>query len=182
MKMKKLYFFFCLLCVLTNGSAQNQLSPVDAGSKVHFVIKNLGIKTGGDFTGLQGMIKFDPNNPTTAAFDVSIDASTIDTDNRTRDRHLKKSEYFDVTGYPRIRMTSTRVQATTKAGRYQFTGNLTIKAVTKPVSFQFTYTATKGGALFVSDVISLNRRTYGVGISSVTLSDDLKLSLSILAK
>ena len=31
--------------------AQSTLTPVDADSKVHFVIKNFGIKTGGDFKG-----------------------------------------------------------------------------------------------------------------------------------
>ena len=30
--------------------------PVDAGSKVHFTIKNFGIKTGGDLSGLKGEI------------------------------------------------------------------------------------------------------------------------------
>jgi polyisoprenoid-binding protein YceI len=56
------YFFsFLFFSVLVFG--QNY-TPVDEGSKVHFVIDNFGIATGGDFKGLTGTIKFDPAQPT----------------------------------------------------------------------------------------------------------------------
>ena len=114
--------------------ARSQLVPTDNESRVHFVIKNFGIKTGGDLTGLKGTIKFDPNNPTASSFDVTVDASTIDTDNNTRDGHLKKEDYFDVNKFPVIKMVSTNILRTNKPGRYQFNGNLTIKSTTKSVS------------------------------------------------
>ncbi len=67
------------------GTAQNY-KPVDEGSKVHFTIKNFGISTGGDLSGLKGNIHFDPVNPVTSDFTVSVDVKTIDTDNENRDR------------------------------------------------------------------------------------------------
>lgn len=182
MKRKRLFLLAFLLCAFAITKAQKEITPTDKGSKVHFVIKNFGIKTGGDFSGLKGTIKFDPKNPWGASFDVTVNSSTIDTDNDSRDGHLKKEEYFDVKSYPTIHMVSTKVQGTTKQGRYQFNGNLTIKKTTKPIQFQFVMEEKDGGYLFTSDNINLNRRDYGVGGSSISMADELKVVISVFAK
>lgn len=162
--------------------ARSQLVPTDNESRVHFVIKNFGIRTGGDFTGLKGTIKFNPDNPTASSFEVTVDASTINTDNNTRDGHLRKEDYFDVNKFPVIKMVSTHILRTNKPDRYQFNGNLTIKSTTKPVQFFFDVTAKNGGYLFSGDDFKINRRDFGVGGNSVSLSDDLKVSLRVMAK
>lgn len=162
--------------------AKSQLVPTDSDSKVHFVIRNFGIRTGGDLAGLKGSIQFNPDNPTASSFNVTVEASTINTDNNTRDGHLRKEDYFDVKNYPVIKMVSTNILGTNKPGRYQFNGNLTIKSTTKPVQFFFTVTAKNGGYLFSGDDFKINRRDFGVGGSSISLSDDLKISLSVMAK
>ena len=99
MKERILTFFLFIFSALVFG--QNY-TPIDNGSKVHFVVDNFGIGTGGDFKGLTGTIKFDPAQPTSGDFDVSVDAGTIDTDIESRDNHLRKKEYFDVKNYPKI--------------------------------------------------------------------------------
>ncbi len=182
MKGKRLFWILALCCSVGSLQAQKAISPVDEGSKVHFVIKNFGFKTGGDFSGLKGTIKFDSKNPAASSFDVTVNSSTIDTDNDSRDGHLRKEEYLDVKKYPTIHMASTKIQGTVKPGRYQFNGNLTIKGTTKPISFQFVVEEKEGGWMFTSDDIKLNRRDYGVGGSSVSMADELKVSLSVLAR
>lgn len=182
MKKKRLYLLLFLVGSFFMVRAQHSMNPVEEKSKVHFVIKNFGIKTGGDFSGLKGSIRFDPKNPWSGSFDVTVDAATIDTDNGSRDGHLKKEEYFDVTRYPLIRMVSTKVQGTTKPGRYQFTGELTIKGTIKPIQFQFVAEEKDGGILFTSDPITLNRRDFGVGGSSISMADELKVTISVFAR
>lgn len=180
--MKKIIFLLIACFILVSGiTAQRVLTPIDSESKVQFVIKNFGIKTRGNFKGLKGTIKFLPANLGISAFDVSIDAATIDTDNESRDEHLRKDEYFGVNTYKTIRFTSTRVTLSTTKGRYYIFGNLTIKGVTKPVEFGFNATVKDGGYLFEGE-FKINRRDFGVGGSSVTLSDNLTVSLSISAK
>lgn len=180
--MKRLFLIIVLMALFIATKAQKELTPMDNGSKLHFVIKNFGIKTGGDLSGLKGSIKFDAKNPAGSSFDVTVRSSSIDTDNDSRDNHLRKEEYFDVENYPVIRMVSSKVQATVKPGRFQFNGSLTIKNTTKPIQFQFVVEEKEGGYLFISDNITLNRRDYGVGSSSISLSDELKLTISVLAK
>ena len=112
--------------------------PTTDGSKIHFVIKNFALNTGGNFTGLKGLIRFAAANISTAAFDVTVNAATVDTDNKTRDEHLKKEAYFDVTKYTSIHLVSTKIEKANKPGTYLFTGNLTIKGISKPIKFPFT--------------------------------------------
>ena len=179
--MKNLILLVAFIFSVNLLFAQKILTPTDAGSKVHFVIKNFGIKTGGDFTGLKGSIKFDLATIASWSFDVTVDAATINTDNDSRDGHLKKSEYFDVKKYSAIHIVSSKIQTTDKPGIYLFTGNLTIKGITKPIQFPFKVNKSNDGYLFTGN-FDINRRDFGVGSSSVSLADNLKVSLSVFAK
>ena len=169
--------------IFSMASVAQKYKPADEGSKVHFIIKNFGIDTGGDISGLTGDINFVPANVTKSSFDVSADVGTIDTDNANRDKHLRSNEYFDVEKYPVITLKSTRVNRTNKSasGWYHFTGTLTIHGVTKPIAFPFRATKKGKDYLFVGG-FTINRLDYGVGKSSSVLSNSVKVSMSVLAK
>jgi polyisoprenoid-binding protein YceI len=164
-----------------------QYKVVDQGSEIKFTINNFGFGVDGSFKGLQGSIDFDPQNAAAGHFDVSIDAGTVNTDNNLRDSHLRNDGYFDVKDYPRIRLVSTRIAATGKAGTYQFTGQLTIRNVAKEISFPFTVGPLGGGVVSPSDgslhfsgSFTINRKDFGVGGTS-TISNELTVSLNVLA-
>jgi polyisoprenoid-binding protein YceI len=170
-----------LLFVLIAGKfVLAQYKPVEKGSEVKFKVKNFGFNVGGSFSGLDGNIHFDAANPGGATFDVSIDANTVNTDNNTRDNHLREDTYFDVKNYPRIRFVSTKVTSSNQKGTFVIFGKLTIKKETKEISFSFTAEPADGGYLFKGQ-FKINRRDFDVGGSS-TISDNVDLSLSILAK
>lgn len=171
-------FIFSSLTVLVFAQAYK---PVDDGSKVKFVIKNFGINTGGTFNGLDGTINFDPANLAAASFDVSVAAKTVDTDVEARDNHLRKEEYFDVEKFPTLNFKSTKVTKTNSAEFLYMFGNITIKGVTKEIKFPFKATPKDDGFLFEGN-FKLNRRDFGVGGNSLSLSDELTVSLSVFAK
>ena len=168
------------LLVLTGHWTQAQYKPVDKESTLKFKIKNLGFGVDGSFAGFQGDIRFDPAHPTDAAFDVSIDANTVNTDNSMRDDHLRAGSYFDVKNHPRIRFVSEKVAASNKKDVWILFGKLTIKSHTKDISFPFSATASGGGYLF-DGTFSINRRDFEVGGTS-TISNNLDISLHVLAK
>jgi len=178
--MKIIYTIIALL-VFTTVIQSQSYTPIDAGSKVHFVIKNFGIKTGGDFTGLKGTIVFNPKALAASRFNVTVNAGTVDTDNSTRDKHLRKSDYFDVEKYPLISFVSTKITESTNAGRFYVFGNLTIKGVTKAMEFGFSATPVDNGYFFKGG-FEINRRDYGVGGSSFSMSDNLTVTLTVTAK
>ena len=157
------------------------LTPVDNGSSVNFTIKNFGFNVTGSFKGLKGNIQLNPSNLSLANFKVSVDASTVNTGNGSRDSHLKKEEYFDVSKYPVLLFSSTKIAASSRAGEYLMDGALTIRGVTKNVSFPFVVKTINGGYLFTGE-IKLNRRDFNVGGSSLVMSDNLIIKLSVVGK
>ncbi len=157
-----------------------EYKPTDQGSVIAFEIKNFGFNSKGSFSGLEGKISWNPKDASKSAFDVSISAASVNTDNETRDGHLKKESYFDVATYPRIRMVSTSVSGPDNTGHYTFNGKLTMKSTTKDISFPFIATPMVDDVIFKGD-FTINRRDFDVGGGS-TLSNNLTVSLTVLAK
>ena len=177
--MKKIFVTLLLfLSILVNAQSYQ---PSDDGSKLHFITKNFGINTGGDITGLKGKIIFDAKNCIKCFFDVSVAVKTIDTNNGKRDEHLRKEEYFDVQKYPVIHLVSTKIESGADLKHFIFRGNLTIKNITKPISFPFSAEGKIGGALFVGS-FEINRIDFGVGKESFSLANKIKVTLSAFAK
>ena len=174
--------FIFLLFISLNTIAQSY-TPVDAASKIHFVIKNFGINTGGDLSGLNGEINFLPDDLTASDFKVSVSVSTVNTDNSMRDKSLVSDEYFDAAKFPLITIVSTKIEKTNKTGVgfYYFTGNLTIKGVTKTIAFPFQAREENGGYLFTGN-FEINRTDFGVGQQNIVLSNQVAVTLSVFAK
>jgi polyisoprenoid-binding protein YceI len=164
-----------ILCLRVSA----QYLPANDSSTIQFKIKNFGFAVSGSFTGLTGTIQFDPANLSSAHFDVSIDANSVNTGVEMRDNHLREPEYFDISKYHRIHFASTRI-STGKRGGYLMEGKLTIKNMTKYIDFPFSTIAVSGGYRFTG-TFSISRQDFGIGGVS-TISDNLDVSLDVLAK
>jgi polyisoprenoid-binding protein YceI len=79
-------------------------------ASILFEIKNAGFPVLGSFEELEADIRFDPDQPARSAFTASVDASTVRTGIRLRDRHLQMHDYFDVANHPRIHMECVRIE------------------------------------------------------------------------
>jgi len=84
MNVVKYIVCLCALWYSQTGAAQNY-APVDQASSVRFLISNFGFDVSGMFKGLQGMIVFDEKNISASSFQISINSTSIDTDNDARD-------------------------------------------------------------------------------------------------
>lgn len=169
---------FILALVMALTTAAQTYQPVNDKSTVKFVVKNFGVNTGGDFKGLQGAITWDAAAPEKSAFDISIDAASVNTNIDSRDNHLRKEEYFDVQQYPKITFVSDRIKPSGKS--FTVYGKLSIKGTTKDISIPFTATDKDGGYLFEGS-FSINRKDYKVGGNSMVLSDNVTITLSVFA-
>jgi polyisoprenoid-binding protein YceI len=179
--MKKYILFPVLTLAIMSFTVLLNYSATDEGSSIKFKIKNFGITVDGTFKGLQGNFNFDPNNLTAATFEASLDANTVNTGNNSRDNHLRKDEFFGVQKYPRIKLVSTKIGNSSKTGSYVMNAKLTIKNVTKDISFPFTATPNGADYLFAAE-FKINRRDFGVGGSSISMADNLTVFLSVTAK
>lgn len=175
--MKKI--ILATLITISCLAATAQYKPVEKKSMVQFTIANFGFDVKGSFTGIQGVINFDAQTPATGSMDITIDATTINTDNSLRDRHLKDESYFDVKNYPAIHFVSAKISAAGKSGNYIVTGKLTIKGKSKDISIPFSEVPGADEVLFKGS-FKINRKDFGVGGTS-TIANELEVTLNVIA-
>jgi polyisoprenoid-binding protein YceI len=181
MKLNRFLCCWILLFFSSNLLRAQVLHPVEAGSSVTFEIRNFGFTTRGSFGGLTGAIRFDPQHPEQADFEVSIAAASINTGNRTRDRHLRSDDYFDVDRFPRISVKSESIRTIKSGSSYILLGALTIKGITRKISIPFTV-ATADGALVFDGSFSVKRQDFQVGGDSISMADSATIHLHIIAR
>lgn len=113
------------------------LYEIDAGHtditfKVrHFTVSNVR----GDFGTFKGTVRYNPDDLADSGVEVEIDAGSIDTGHGQRDEHLRSADFLDVENHPTLLFKSTRVEQGPDG--MTITGDLTIRGVTKEVSFPF---------------------------------------------
>lgn len=144
---------------------------------ITFTIKNAGIGVDGFFEESSLEHKFDPNDLSAASFKLIIPTTTINTGIKGRDKHLRKSKYFDVENYPNLTFNSTRVVKTAEG--YKLLGDLTMKATTLPIEIPFTIEENDGSKYFMG-FVELDRRDYGVGKNHLILGDLVKINIKVL--
>jgi polyisoprenoid-binding protein YceI len=170
--MKRTIFLLLIIIITSFGFAP---ANTVTRSAITFQTKNMGIGVSGTVRDLQANVQFNTANLASSIIEASVDVNTINTDNSSRDDHLKSDEFFDVAHYPKITMKSVSFKH--KSGN-NYTGqfNLTIKNKTKLVEMPFTITE-KGNTLAFKSSFKLNRLDYGIGESSMVLSDDVIVNI-----
>ncbi len=106
--------------------------------------------------------------------------------------HLKSADFFDVEKFPKATFSITSVaDAETDEANCMITGNLTLKGVSKSVTFPALVVAKEDGSLTaISDKFKINRTDWGVkygsglagAIGDNIISDDITLQISLEAK
>lgn len=81
--------------------------------------------------------------------------------------HLKSDDFFGVATHPTSSLVFTKVEATGK-NSYEVTGDLTIKGITKPVSFDVSIYGSKATA-----TMKVDRAQYDVRYGSGSFFDNL---------
>lgn len=101
-------------------------------AELGFKVRHMMVSwTKGKFDKFSGSLELDEADVTRSKVSVSIDASSVNTNVKDRDDHLRSADFFDVEKFPKITFVSSRFE---KAGeRLRVTGALTIHGVTKQV-------------------------------------------------
>ena len=171
--MKKVITSGIIVFYMVTLSAAAQITVTHA--KVYFKIKNLGINTSGILSGLQADVQFNAADLTSAKIEASVDVNTLNTDNSSRDEHLKSEDYFDVAKYPKITLKAVFLKH--KSGNnYLGEFDLTIKGKSKQIEIPFSY-AEKGNDILFNSTFKLNRLDFGVGTSSMILSNEVTVTV-----
>ena len=110
-----------------------------AHSAVGFKVRHLGFsRISGTFAKFDAQISFEPGDLSTLRTEVVIDASSIDTHDGQRDRHLKSSDFFDVEKHKELTFKSTSFKQK-EDDEYELKGILTIKGNSKEVALEVEF-------------------------------------------
>ncbi len=161
-------------------------------SRVGFVARHAMVaKVRGSFNEFDGNGYFDAQDPAKSHLELTIKAASIDTRNADRDAHLRSNDFFSMDEYPEIKFVSTRVE-TAGSGTYRVTGDLTIKGVTKPVTFDLEYTGEAtdpfgNNRIGFEGSTTINRKDWGVNwnvgleAGGVLVSENVTLEIEVSA-
>ena len=107
-------------------------------SELTFSVRHMMVsKVRGRFGDVEGTVTI-AEDPLQSSVEVRIATASVDTGTPDRDGHLTSADFFDVEAYPHITFRSTRI-ADVKGDEFTLTGDLTVKDVTREVSFTATY-------------------------------------------
>lgn len=116
-----------------------------AHSNVGFTVTHLVVsEVDGSFKVYDGSINTTTDDFSGAEIKFIVDVPSINTGNDKRDNHLKGDDFFNAEQYPQMTFKS---KAFKKAGKnkYKLVGDLTIRDITKEVTFDVTYGGTIQG-------------------------------------
>ena len=138
-------------------------------SHVEFSVRHMMVsKVRGKFNSYSGEF-VTAENPLESSVTASIDLSSIDTGNVDRDNHIRSADFFEVEANKTMTFVSTGIRQ--DGDDYKLDGDLTLKGITKPVTFDLevngfgpdAYGGTRSG---FSATTTINRRDFGVDFNA----------------
>jgi polyisoprenoid-binding protein YceI len=140
---RSIFTFMLAVAFTATAPAQSAWTLDKSHSGIKFSVRHMVISdVEGSFRDYDVTFKSDKEDFSDAVIEATIKAASINTDNESRDGHLKSDDFFSTEKYPTITFKSKKVEKT-GATTYKFYGDLTIRDVTKPVVFE----AVNGGTV-----------------------------------
>jgi polyisoprenoid-binding protein YceI len=141
--MKKIaVVLFTIFVATAFASAQSEWKLDKVHSSVTFTVRHMVIsEVTGSFKDFAITLKSEKDDFSDAEVQSTIKVGSLSTDNAMRDGHLKSDDFFNAEKFPEISFKSTSFE---KLGdtKYKITGDLTIRDVTKNVTFDATLNGT----------------------------------------
>ncbi|AXQ93461.1 YceI family protein [Cereibacter azotoformans] len=156
-------------------------------SQIVFSYNHLGFSTGsGMFSGFEGEIAFDQDDPAASSVTVSFPVRSMLTGWEARFEHFMSADFFDASEDEMVTFTSTDIEVTGEKTA-KITGDLTLNGVTKPVVLDATLNQAgmhpmenKPWAGFDATTTVL-RSDFELGKFAPFVSDEVQIQISIEA-
>lgn len=119
-------------------AATYDIDTKGAHAFVQFKIKHLGYSwLLGRFNTFDGQFEYDAKAPEKSSITVEIETASIDSNHAERDKHLKGSDFLNVSKFPKSTFKSTSFKAISDT-EAEVTGDFTLHGVTKSITFPVT--------------------------------------------
>lgn len=156
-------------------------------SQIVFSYKHLGYSTGtGMFSGFDGAISYDAQDPAASSVSVTFPVKTMLTGWEARFEHFMSPDFFGATDDEMVSFTSNAIEVTGE-NTAKITGDLTLNGVTKSVVLDAVlnqageHPMEKKPWLGFDATTVLLRSDYGLGLYAPFVSDEVQLHISVEA-
>ncbi|MGR3461013.1 MAG: YceI family protein [Roseovarius sp.] len=157
-------------------------------SQVVFTYNHLGFSTTtGMFSGFEGEIQFDEEDPANSSVSVSMPLMSMFTGWEKREADILSDEFFGAEPGDMVTFTSTDIEVTGENTAI-ITGDLTMNGITKSVALDTTMTQKSESHpmnnrpwIGFDATTTLKRTDFGVGKYAPYVSDELQVEISIEA-
>ena len=128
--------------------------------------------------------ELNPSAPEQSKIGVTIQAASIDSGVDEFDDHLKDEQFFNVSSYPEIQFTATKIELSSE-DEGTLHGELSMKGITKPVSLDVKLNAAgdhpiaRKPSLGFSARTTLKRSDWNMGAYAPAVSDEVSLIVEV---
>ncbi|MEL6516035.1 MAG: YceI family protein [Pseudomonadota bacterium] len=157
-------------------------------SQVIFSYNHLGFSTTyGMFSGFEGEIMFDQENPANSSVNVSMPTVSMFTGWEQRDGHFMSADFFGASEGDMITFSSTAIEVTGD-DTAQITGDLSMNGMTKSVTLDAKLNRTGTHPMANTEwagfdaTTTLLRSDFGLGAFAPAVSDEVEVTISIEAQ
>ena len=160
--MKPLWTLALAATLVSPGAvfAQAQLQPPPA-SEITFTSRQMGVPVDGRFRTFNADVAFDPKKPETAKIALTVDLASASLGAPESEAELAKQPWFDTKKFPQARFVSSSVKPL-GGGKFEVTGQLSIKGQPKPVTVPVTLTQA-GGTTTATGAFQIKRLDFKIG-------------------
>ncbi|MBS1593240.1 MAG: YceI family protein [Bacteroidetes bacterium] len=186
--MKKLFILLTGISMAAAATAQSWTLD-KTHSSINFSVSHMVVSEAtGNFKDFSGEVKSEKPDFSDLGVSFTIKVASINTDDEKRDGHLKSPDFFDAAKFPDITFKSTNVKKINDK-KYELTGDLTMKGVTKKVTWEVKYNGTvkdpygNNRAGFKATT-TVDRKDYGVSwnktldAGGVAVGDDVTITVN----
>lgn len=178
-----LFAAFAALTISNAAFAADSYKIDPVHTWVNFTVSHGGWAAAtGQFRSVSGEIQFDEDEVTKSSVQVQIDASSVDTNNDARDKHLSSPDFFNSAEFPKITFESTSIEKTGD-NTGTITGNLSMLGVSKPVMLNATFNKADDGKVGFSAVGELTPADFGMAkVAGFGMGPNVKFTIEVEAK
>lgn len=178
---------FIILLMISFGLNAQVMKIDTENSSIHWVGKKITGQHDGtlDFSG--GTLVFDGKKLTGGNFTVDMTTiSATDVEGKTKEKldgHLKADDFFGVDKHPTAKLEFKKIADKGK-GVYTVTADMTIKGITKPVTFDITVKENSATTKFNVDRtkfdIKYGSKSFFEGIGDKAINDEFELDVKLV--
>lgn len=191
-RMKKLLPFLFLFFTFTLFAQTKTITASEIRWKGYKTLKAESLSHNGTIKLKSGNLVFKDNNIIGGNF--VMDMTTMDAEDLNEDKklkkmfenHLKSDDFFDSAKFPvSIFQIKSLKKLNNPAYNYQINGVLTIKGISKNISFPATISDFKNLTTITSAKFTFNRKNFGLQYNifeDMLISNDVEMNITIVAK